>query len=71
MSELVVSCKNIQKIYGKGKSEVRALRGVNLQIFENELFMIAGPSGSGKNDTYLHYIHPSESNRWRMYGFGK
>lgn len=48
MSELIVSCKNIQKIYGKGKSEVCALRGVDLQVFENELFMIAGPSGSGK-----------------------
>jgi len=45
---LAVSCKNIFKTYGKGSSQVQALRGVNLEVNTGELLLIMGPSGSGK-----------------------
>ncbi len=37
------------KIYNPGENEVRALDGVDLQIYENEFVAIIGQSGSGKS----------------------
>ncbi len=47
--EKVISIRNITKIYGTGDARVIALRGVNLDIHENEFVAIMGPSGSGKS----------------------
>ena len=46
---VIISLKNIYKIYNVGGEEVRALDGVDLEIKENEYLAIMGPSGSGKS----------------------
>jgi len=48
MSKKILHCKNITKIFNAGKAEVKALQGINLDIYENELLMLVGPSGCGK-----------------------
>ena len=45
--------KNLQKIYGKGDSQVKALDGINLNIEPHKFTSIVGASGSGKS-TLLH-----------------
>jgi putative ABC transport system ATP-binding protein len=38
----------LTKVYGEGAAEVRALAGVDLDLFAGELVVLLGPSGSGK-----------------------
>ncbi len=45
---LAVRCRNVTKNYGTGQSAVRALRGIDLDVYEGELLMLVGPSGCGK-----------------------
>src|SRR5258706_4955296 len=40
--------RGLTKVYGSGVAEVRALAGVDLDLFEGELVVLLGPSGSGK-----------------------
>lgn len=48
--------KEVKKTYNQGKdSEVRALRGINLEISDGEMAAIIGASGSGKS-TLLHIL---------------
>ena len=51
----ILETKDLQKIYGSGDTEVRALDGVNLQIESGEFVAIVGTSGSGKS-TLLHML---------------
>lgn len=46
---MLIDIKDITKVYEIGTVEVRALRGVNLDIGDNEYIAIMGPSGSGKS----------------------
>lgn len=47
--EAIIKIKGIKKIYLVGNQEVRALNGVDLNIYKNEYVAIMGPSGSGKS----------------------
>ena len=51
----VISLRNINKIYGKGDAEVKAIKDVSISINEGELVAIVGTSGSGKS-TLLNII---------------
>ncbi len=45
---MIVTIKDLWKIYPMGGLEVQALKGVNLEISEGDFVAVAGPSGSGK-----------------------
>jgi putative ABC transport system ATP-binding protein len=51
----VIAVRDIAKIYGEGATEVRALRGVSLDVARGEYLAIMGASGSGKS-TLMHII---------------
>ena len=51
----MIEIRDLHKTYVAGDTEVRALRGVSLDIEEGEFLSIAGPSGSGKT-TLLNIV---------------
>ena len=56
----IVEAKGLVKDYREGRTDVHALRGVDLQIGEGEFIAVAGPSGSGKT-TLLNIVSGLDS----------
>ena len=46
---MLISIRNLRKIYRMGEVEVRALDGLDLEVESGEYLAIMGPSGSGKS----------------------
>jgi putative ABC transport system ATP-binding protein len=45
----LLELRGVTKVYGQGRAELAALRGIDLVVAEGELLAVMGPSGSGKS----------------------
>ena len=55
MSEIVVAARDLTRDYRTGRSQVRALRGISIDVPHGDFLAVTGPSGSGKS-TLLHLL---------------
>lgn len=56
----VISLKNVIKEYPSGDGKIRVLKGIDLDIYENEFLVVLGESGCGKS-TMLNIIGGMDS----------
>jgi len=67
MAEIVFRTEDLTKVYDTGEIKVRALAGVDLELFAGELSVLLGASGSGKS-TLLNILggldHATEGRIW-------
>ena len=58
---IVVTCKNVKKSYGKGEISVPALRDINLEVKAGELLIVSRTFRIRKDDTSLCYCRAIKS----------
>ena len=51
----VIAAKDLVKTYVVGEHQVKALRGINLEVKRGEFIAVTGASGSGKS-TFMHIV---------------
>ncbi len=49
---VIVQVRGVTKVYDLGKTQVHALRGVDLDVIAGEYLSVMGPSGSGKSTLF-------------------
>ncbi|MEW9898533.1 lipoprotein-releasing ABC transporter ATP-binding protein LolD [Chitinivorax sp. PXF-14] len=55
MSEAILHCQGVSKIFQQGRLDVRVLHGIDFTVNRGEIVAIVGASGSGKS-TFLHLL---------------
>lgn len=53
--EIIINCRQLEKTYQDGASEVQVLKTLDLTVYKGERLAIIGQSGSGKS-TLLHLL---------------
>ncbi len=53
--QVLMSARGIHKMYAQGAGQLHILKGVDLNIYENEALCIVGASGAGKS-TLMHIL---------------
>ena len=51
-NNVIVQVRGVTKVYDLGKTQVHALRGVDLDVVAGEYLSVMGPSGSGKSTLF-------------------
>ncbi len=46
--EVAIACRGIVKDFGSGETKIRALHGIDVDVYSSELTLLVGPSGCGK-----------------------
>ena len=55
MSEYKLKTKALFKTYKDGQAKLDVLKGIDLEVRDNEFLAVQGPSGAGKS-TLLHIL---------------
>lgn len=55
MSETLIECRDVTRVYNRGSESLKILDGLNLSIKQGDFVALMGPSGSGKT-TLLNLI---------------
>jgi putative ABC transport system ATP-binding protein len=68
--KLIIRLQDVTRIYKVGVERIRALDGINLQLWENEYVAVMGPSGSGKSTlmNILGCLDRATSGRYELDG---
>ena len=53
--EVLVAVHDVRRVFMRGEEEVRALDGIDLNIYRGEYICVMGPSGSGKS-TFFNMV---------------
>ena len=62
-TDAVIAVKNLVKTYKVGEHEVRALRGVNLEVQRGEFLAVTGTVGVRQIDVHAHRRLPRSARR--------
>src|SRR5579862_6015698 len=62
---------NLRKHYGAGPATVDAVKGIDLEVGEGEIFGLIGPDGAGKTSTFQILAGVMEATRGSAEVFGR